>query len=101
MSSGGSVLSTLVTGGLGATVGGVLTAIVQAVSKRGTDKATAAELITKAAGSMVDRVEAENRQLRKAILLLIEVIDEVDTSMHPEAVLKLRAARRAAERAII
>jgi len=96
-----NTLSTLVTGGLGATVGGVLTAMVQALGRRSEAKATAADLITKAAGTMVDRIEAENSQLRKAILLLIEVIDDVDTSMHPEAVVKLRAARRAAERAII
>jgi hypothetical protein len=101
MSSGSSVLSTVVTGGLGATLGGVMTALVQAVSRRNEGKATAADLITKAAGSMVERIEAENKQLRKAILLLIEVIDDVDTTLHPEAVLKLRAARRAAERAII
>lgn len=103
MSNGSDVLSTLVTGGLGATLGGVLTAVVQAVSKRGEGKATAAELVTRAAGVMVDRIEAENRGLRQAILLLLDVIDEVSPQLSttPQAVEKLHAARRAAERAII
>jgi len=98
-----NVLSTVVTGGLGATVGGILTALIQAASSRATSKATAADLVTKAAGNLVERVEEENRQLRTALLLLLDVIDDVSPQLHatPEVVAKLHAARRAAERTII
>ena len=71
MAETSSILSTLISGGLGATIGGVVTATIQVFSHRGESKAAAADLITKAAGSMVERFEQENKQLRKAVLLLI------------------------------
>lgn len=103
MSESSSVLSALLTGGVGATIGGVLTAAIQTAGRRHESKASAADLITKAAGTMVERLDEENRQLRKAILLMIEVLDEVAPTLHgtPEVARKLQEAKRAAERAVI
>lgn len=103
MSDSNNILTTLVTGGLGATFGGIITAVLQVVGKRGESKAAAADLVSKAAGSIVARLDQENKALREAILLLIEVMDEVapDLIVHPQVSRKLLAARRAAERAIL
>lgn len=97
----GNVLTTLITGGLGATLGGIVTAVLQVAGKRGESKATAADLVSKAAGTIVTRLDAENRNLREAILLLIEVLDEVAPALHSDVAKKLNDARRAAERAIL
>ena len=103
MSDSGSILSTLAAGGLGATIGGIATAIIQVMSHRNESKATAADLITKAAGTLVERFDAENKALRKAVLLLIEVLDEVTPVLDgaPDVAHKLHAAKIAAQRAVI
>ncbi len=116
MSEGGGVLATLITGGLAAALGGVFTAVLQAVSRHGESKASAADLVTKAAGAMVDRLEQEakearaelkeltreNKTLRDVVVLLTEVLDEVIPQLDApqEALVKLRAAKRAAQRAV-
>ena len=58
--------------------------------------------MTRAAGSLVERLDRENKQLREAILLLTDVLDEVlgEIQAPPEVISKLRAAKRAAERAV-
>lgn len=103
MSESGSVLSTLAAGGLGATIGGIATAVIQAFSHRHESKATAAELITNAAGTLVARVDQENKQLRKAVLLLVEVLDEVVPALESTPVIKqkLLEAKKAAQRAVV
>lgn len=103
MADSHNVLTAVLTGGLGATLGGILTAVIQTFSKRGESKAAAADLVSKAAGTIVARLDAENKALREAILLLIEVMDEVTPALHaqPEVTEKLHSARRAAERAIL
>lgn len=103
MADSNNVLSMILTGGVGATVGGLLTAVVQTLSGRGQSKAAAADLVSKAAGSIVARLDQENKALREAVLLLIEVMDEVSPELntHPHVARKLLAARRAAERAIL
>jgi hypothetical protein len=102
MSSSSPIITSLITGGLGATLGGVLTAALQVVSKRGESRATAAELVTRAAGQMVDRLDRENKQLREAILLLTDVLDEVlpGLSAPEDAIRKLKAAKMAAQKAV-
>lgn len=96
------IISVLVSGGLGAAVGGVLTSIIQSISRRDESRATAADLVTKAAGSLVARLDKENRALREAVLLLTDVLDDVLPSLQatPEAIQKLKAAKRAAELAV-
>ena len=105
MADSSNVLTAVLTGGLGATLGGVITAVIQTFSKRGESRAAAADLISKAAGSIVERLDAENKALREAIILLIEVLDEVSPELldtrHNHIAEKLTAARRAAERAIV
>ena len=104
MSDGGGVLNALITGGLGATIGSIITATIQIFSKRGESRATAADLVSKAAGTIVARLDAENRELREALLLLIEVLDEVTPELaesRPDIGVKLHAARRAAERTFL
>ena len=102
MSDGSAVLSTLLTGGLGATIGGIVTAVLQAVSHRAESKASAADLVTKAAGNLVDRLDRENKQLREAILLLTDVLDDVlpQIAAPKDAVEKLKAAKVAAQKAV-
>jgi hypothetical protein len=104
VSDGGGVLNALITGGLGATIGTIITAGIQIFSKRGESRATAADLVSKAAGTIVARLDAENRELREALLLLIEVLDEVTpelAELRPDISVKLHAARRAAERTFV
>lgn len=90
-------VSVLAASGVVGTVGGVLTAAVQLFGKRSESKAAAADLVTSAAGRMVERLELENQQLREAVLLLTDVLDEVMPLLDapPDALLRLRQARRA------
>jgi len=100
--TGATLVGTLVTGGLGATIGGIVTAGIQVMSRRGESKAVAADLVTKAAVSMVDRLDRENKALREAILLLTDVLDEVLPQLQApdDAVATLKAAKLAAQRAV-
>lgn len=84
MSDLSNLVTALITGGLGATVGGIGTAIVQAASHKGESRATAADLVSNAAGNLADRLdklnaklETENRQMRKAMVSLTEAIEEM------------------------
>lgn len=97
-----TLITTLVTGGVGATVGSVVTALIQVFSRRGESKAAAADLVTKAASTIIERLDRENKSLREAVLLLTDVLDEVLPQLHaPEdALRKLKAAKRAAQKAV-
>lgn len=53
--------------GTAAALGGVVTAALQLVMKRGESRAAAAELVSRAAGGLVDRLEHENLELRARI----------------------------------
>lgn len=95
-------MSALVTGSLGVTVGGIVTAVVGVLGKRGESRAAAADLITSASARVVERLEAENVQLREAMLLLVDVLDEVMPLLDapPDVLLKLRQAKRVAQKAV-
>lgn len=95
-------IDSLITGGVGAAIGGVVTAIIQVMSGRDQSRANAAEIVTKAAGNMVDRLDKENKQLREAVLLLTDVLDQVLPQLKapPDAIAKLKAAKLAAQRAV-
>lgn len=86
----------------GAGVIGVVVAAIQSWSRRGTARAEAADLVTKAAGEMVDRLRQDNQQLREAVLLLTDVLDEVLPQIEApgDAIEKLKRAKRAAQLAI-
>lgn len=80
----GEVVSALITGGLGATIGSIGTAVVQSMSSRGESKAIAADRVTNAAGNLADRLdkfntrlERENAALRHALLSLCEAIEDI------------------------
>jgi uncharacterized protein HemX len=79
-----NLVAALITGGLGAAVGGIGTAVVQASSHKNESRATAADLVSNAAGNLADRLdklntrlETENRQMRKAMVSLTEAIEEM------------------------
>lgn len=101
MASGGTIAA-LVTGSVGATLGSIATAFIQIAGHRGQSRAAAADLITSASARVVERLDGENRQLREAILLLTDVLDEVMPLLDapPDALLKLRQAKRAAQKAV-
>jgi predicted metal-dependent hydrolase len=98
-SSWSATVAALITGGVGATVGGVLTAIVQSVSHKNESRAAAADLVTNAAGNLADRldklntrlerqlteVEREKLQMRKAMVALTEAVEELLPMVTDEA----------------
>ena len=101
MADSHNVLATVLSGGVGATIGGVITAVIQTLSRHGESRATAADLVSKAAGSIVARLEAENQQLRHAVLLLIDALEQANPELSTDIAKKLLEARQAAERAIL
>ena len=64
-----SLAQFLVSGGFGAGLTAVIVAVIQNFGKKSQAKAEAAELITKAAGELVDRLQKDNIKMRTAILL--------------------------------
>lgn len=84
MADTGQIVSTLITGGMGAAAGGVLTAILQIMSRRGESRARAADLVAGAAGGLaeqqaktIDRLDRENAKLREALILLSEAVEDL------------------------
>lgn len=104
MSENGGMMAALITGGLGATVGTVLTAVIQLVSKRGESRAVAADRVTNAAGNLADRLdkinadlEQENLHMREVMIALAEGVEELLPLAEDEATkVKIRTAIRAA-----
>ena len=105
-----SITELLVAGGLGSAFGSIVTAIVQVRGKKGESRASAADLIATAAGGFVDRVsraneklEAENVQLREALVRIADAVDmvaeEVVGKAHP-AYRSMKSATSAARLAI-
>lgn len=99
---GNEIVSSLVTGGIGATVGSILTAVIQSLSGRAKSRAEAAEIITGASDRIIIRLEKENKSMRKAIVLLTEINDEIvyelkSLGVDQRLTKKLQATNRAAK----
>lgn len=84
MSETTNLASALITGGVGAAIGSIGTALVQLISKRGESRAIAADRVSNAAGNLADRLdrmnaalEKQNAQLRTAVIAVSEVMDEL------------------------
>ena len=102
------LIPALLTGGLGAAIGGVGTAVVQTVSSRGISRAEAADRVTNAAGNLADRLDkdiarqdAEIARMREALALLTEAVEdllaepgEAAKKKARQAVMKARIALR-------
>lgn len=95
------LIPALLTGGLGAAIGGIGTAVVQTVSSRGISRAEAADRVTAAAGNLADRLDrdiarqdAEIARMREALALLTEAVE--DLLVEPG-----EAARKKARQAIM
>lgn len=85
------MLPALITGGLGAAIGSIGTAMIQSISSRGESRAIAADRVTNAAGNLADRLdkmnstlearlarsEDENRQMRQALMALAEAVEDL------------------------
>lgn len=105
MVTGSSIVNGLITGGLGATIGSVFTAVIQIMSKKGESRATAADIVTGASERIIVRLENENRSMRHAIVLLTEVNDEIVSELRElgaqdGVISKLKQANRAAKMAL-
>jgi hypothetical protein len=103
------VLNSLISGGLGALLASVAVALINAFSKKGESRASAADLVTQAAGGLIDRLEKtnarldkENKDLRKAFIKLTDVLDEIieESDIGPNAKRRLHDANNAAKTAI-
>lgn len=78
------VVNSLVSGGVGAAIASVISAAINSWSRKGESRAHAADLVTSAAGSLIERLEEENKRLnetnkmfRECVLDLTDIIDEL------------------------
>ncbi len=92
----------LVTGGFAAGFGAIVMAVVQTWGKKSESRANAADLVTNAAGRMIDRLDKENAELRTAFLMLTDILDEIidDMSADDPTKARLRKANLAAKKAL-
>ena len=93
------IISTMITGGVGAALGTVLTAIIQVVSKKGESRAIAADRVSNAAGNLADRLdkinaklEIDNLAMRKALVALTEAVEDLLPLADEETQKKVRDA---------
>ncbi len=102
-------LSVLITGGLGVTLGSIGVAAIQAFTKRNENRAHAADLVSDAAGNLADRLsklndklDGENRQMRMALLMLTDVVDQIIPLVNapPTVIANLKKANNAAKMAV-
>lgn len=109
MAEWGTAINSVVSGGIGASIAAAVTAVVQLVGRKGESRATAADLVAEAAGKVTAQVnelnarfEHDNRQMRAALLSVIDCLDELIASsdVPVSTAEKLRAARRTATEAI-
>lgn len=87
----------IITGGLGAAVGSIGTALVQTWSGRGLNRADAADKVTNAAGRLADRLDKmntslnrENQAMRRAVDALIDVMQDI-VPLLPDPTIRSRA----------
>lgn len=103
----GDLIPALLTGGLGAAIGGIGTAVVQSISGKGVSKAEAADRVTTAAGNLADRLDKsiarqdeEIARLRTALALLTEAVEDLMTAPNDSARKKARVAIIEARKAL-
>lgn len=109
MASTGSVIEALLVGGGGVSIGAIATAIVQSMTGKSESRAHAADMVADAAGNLADRLsklneklDGENRQMRTAILLLTDVVDQVSPLINapPQTIAQLKKVNNAAKMAV-
>lgn len=85
------LIPAIITGGLGAAVGSIGTALIQSMSSRGEARAVAADRVTNAAGNLADRLdkmnskleerlaksEDQNQHMRQALMALTEAVEDL------------------------
>ncbi len=83
-----TIIPALVSGGFGAGLATIVTALIQTWSKKGESRASAADLITDAAGTLaarqgetIARLEARVERQAKAIMALTSALDELLPSL--------------------
>jgi membrane-bound ClpP family serine protease len=96
----GTASSAILSGGIGASIGSVITAIVQTVSGKKESRARAADIIETTAGRWLDRLnernetlEDENSAYRQALNLVEDAAEELIAVLHeeqPDLVRKVR-----------
>ena len=109
MAEGPTLIGSLLTGGIGAAIGTVVAAVVQILGHKSESRASAADLVTHAAGGLaeqqdkvIDRLTQENAKMRQAVWMLSDVIDEMLPSVELTVAerAKLTKAVRAAKASI-
>ena len=104
-----SAASYLVTGGVGVTIGTIGAALIQAFTSRSEGRAHAADMVADAAGNLTDRLtrlndrlDDENKQMRRAIILLTDVVDQIIplVGAPPETIAQLKKANNSAKLAV-
>lgn len=105
----GSTVTALAYAGIGAGLGSIGAALVQSMSGKSESRAKATDMIAEAASNLSDRqantinrLSLENEKMRKAIILLSDVIDEVlpQLPLNKMELTKLRKAINAAKMAV-
>lgn len=84
MGEAAGIASAIITGGVGAALGSIGTALIQTVSRKNVSRAEAADRVTNAAGNLADRLDRtiaqldkDNALMRQAIVAITDVMDEV------------------------
>lgn len=98
-----SLISLLVAGGGGSVIGSGITAFIQSWGHKGEARATAADISVNVAGRMIQRLDAENKAMREAIILITNSIDEIideDSGFNDVTKHKLRKLTKAAREAL-
>jgi predicted nuclease with TOPRIM domain len=100
------LINSLIAGGIGAALGSIAVALINVFAKKGESRATAADLVTNAAGGLIDRLEKDNARLheenkkqRSAIITLTDVVDELipACNLSPDDKARLRKANHDAK----
>lgn len=82
-----STSGAVIIGGIGAALGAIGAAAVTSLGGKSESRAHAADLVVNAAGGLVDRMtqrddrlDKENHELRRALLDILDVIDQIGTT---------------------
>lgn len=107
MADTNSPVTWILAGGGGTIIGSIIMSVIQSISGKGVSRADAADRVTNAAGNLADRMdrmnsalEKENLALRRSVIALSEVVDELiplipDEDQRVHATRAVKAARLA------